>query len=210
MTVEDQQTLAEQHQALQTTTASITSSPSPEEVQQFERSLRQLALAWENYYLPKYPGPFFCVRVADVRAVGGSWNTALMMYEEVGSTLDSLYPPQYLRRFCFFSRAPNMLHSPSSFRSCVPGPRAMQNSRVRQFPLIPILYRSLLISSTACTCLPPFDDSSVQESEPELLPAMETRPTICQPFWVANAPPCSTRYAGSVAYFHDAETIPEL
>lgn len=48
-----------------------------------ERCLRQLALAWEDYYLPKFPIPFFQVRVADVRAAGGSLSTALELYDEV-------------------------------------------------------------------------------------------------------------------------------
>lgn len=48
-----------------------------------ERCLRELALAWEDYYLPKFPVPFFQVRVADVRAVGGSLSTALELYDEV-------------------------------------------------------------------------------------------------------------------------------
>ena len=48
-----------------------------------ERCLRQLALAWEDYYLPKFPVPFFRVRVADVRAAGGSLSTALELYDEV-------------------------------------------------------------------------------------------------------------------------------
>ncbi|KAF8448679.1 indole-3-glycerol phosphate synthase-domain-containing protein [Boletus edulis BED1] len=48
-----------------------------------ERCLRNLALAWEDYYLPKFPVPFFQVRVADVRATGGSLSTALGLYEEV-------------------------------------------------------------------------------------------------------------------------------
>lgn len=91
MPIEDQQALAEQHKELQIAAASITSSSPPEDVERFERGLRQLALAWENYYLPKFPGPFFRVRVADVRAVGGSWNTALMLYDEV---LHSLTGPE--------------------------------------------------------------------------------------------------------------------
>jgi len=48
-----------------------------------ERCLRQLALSWEDYYLPKFPVPFFRVRVADVRATGGSLSTALELYDEV-------------------------------------------------------------------------------------------------------------------------------
>lgn len=48
-----------------------------------ERSIRELALAWEDYYLPKFPVPFFQVRVADVRAAGGSLSTALELYDEV-------------------------------------------------------------------------------------------------------------------------------
>jgi len=48
-----------------------------------ERCLRRLALAWEDYYLPKFPVPFFQVRVADVRATGGSLSTALELYDEV-------------------------------------------------------------------------------------------------------------------------------
>lgn len=47
------------------------------------RCLRELALAWEDHYLPKFPVPFFQVRVADVRAAGGSLSTALELYDEV-------------------------------------------------------------------------------------------------------------------------------
>lgn len=53
-----------------------------------ERSLREIALAWEDYYLPRYPVPFFQVRVADVRATGGSLSTALELYEEVRAACD--------------------------------------------------------------------------------------------------------------------------
>ncbi|KAN0074410.1 Fido domain containing protein [Tylopilus felleus] len=53
-----------------------------------ERCLRQLALAWEDYYLPKFPIPFFQVRVADVRAAGGSLSTALELYDEVLHSID--------------------------------------------------------------------------------------------------------------------------
>jgi len=48
-----------------------------------ERCVRQLALSWEDYFLPKFPVPFFQVRVADVRAAGGSLSTALQLYDEV-------------------------------------------------------------------------------------------------------------------------------
>lgn len=138
MPIEEQQALAEQHQELQNTAASITASSPLEDVERFERGLRQLALAWENYYLPKFPGPFFRVRVADVRAVGGSWNTALVLYDEVGSSLDCSSSSDCLRRSSILSRAPNVLRLPSSSRSCVLRPRAMQNNRVRLFPLISI------------------------------------------------------------------------
>ena len=47
-----------------------------------DRHLRALALCWEDYYLPKFPIPFFQVRVADVRAAGGSLSTALPLYDE--------------------------------------------------------------------------------------------------------------------------------
>jgi hypothetical protein len=47
-----------------------------------ERCVRQLALSWEDYFLPKFPVPFFQVRVADVRAAGGSLSTALQLYDE--------------------------------------------------------------------------------------------------------------------------------
>ncbi|KAI6017524.1 hypothetical protein EDC04DRAFT_2744098 [Pisolithus marmoratus] len=91
MPLEDARALTDHLQVVQSAAASISSSSSPDEVVQFERCLRQLALDWENYYLPKYPGPFFRVRVADVRAAGGSWNTALMLYDEV---LHSLHSPE--------------------------------------------------------------------------------------------------------------------
>ncbi|KAH7926946.1 hypothetical protein BV22DRAFT_1007913 [Leucogyrophana mollusca] len=55
-----------------------------------ERCIRQLALAWEDYFLPKYPVPFFEVRVADVRAVGGSLSTALQLYDEARCWLSSI------------------------------------------------------------------------------------------------------------------------
>lgn len=54
----------------------------------YERRLRKLALAWEDYYLPKFPLPFFQVRVADVRAAGGALSTALELYEEVLRGID--------------------------------------------------------------------------------------------------------------------------
>lgn len=91
MLPEDARALTEHLQMIQSAAATISSSSSPSEVEQFERQLRQLALAWENYYLPKYPGPFFRVRVADVRAAGGSWNTALILYDEA---LHSLHSPE--------------------------------------------------------------------------------------------------------------------
>ncbi|KAH7883162.1 fido domain-containing protein [Phlebopus sp. FC_14] len=56
-----------------------------------ERCVRQLALSWEDYYLPKFPLPFFQVRVADVRAAGGSLSTALQLYDEV---LHSIHGPE--------------------------------------------------------------------------------------------------------------------
>ncbi|KAI6105070.1 hypothetical protein EDD16DRAFT_232142 [Pisolithus croceorrhizus] len=91
MPPEDARALTEHLQMIQSAAAAISSSSSPSEVERFERQVRQLALDWENYYLPKYPGPFFRVRVADVRAAGGSWNTALMLYDEV---LHSLRSPE--------------------------------------------------------------------------------------------------------------------
>ncbi|KAI6046395.1 hypothetical protein EDC04DRAFT_2630597 [Pisolithus marmoratus] len=91
MPPEDARALTDHLQVVQSAAESISSSSSRDEVVQFERCLRQLALDWENYYLPKYPGPFFRVRVADVRAAGGSWNTALMLYDEV---LHSLHSPE--------------------------------------------------------------------------------------------------------------------
>lgn len=89
MPQEDAQALTEHLRMIHNAAASISSSSSPGEIEQYERRLRQLALDWENYYLPKYPGPFFRVRVADVRAAGGSWNTALMLYNEVLGSLNS-------------------------------------------------------------------------------------------------------------------------
>lgn len=56
------------------------SATNPDDI---ERHLRALALIWEDYYLPKFPVPFFQVRVADVRAAGGSLSTALPLYDEV-------------------------------------------------------------------------------------------------------------------------------
>ncbi|KAF8547625.1 hypothetical protein OG21DRAFT_1472154 [Imleria badia] len=53
-----------------------------------ERCIRQLALTWEDYFLPKFPVPFFQVRVADVRATGGSLTTALDLYDEVLHAID--------------------------------------------------------------------------------------------------------------------------
>jgi len=58
---------------------SLQSATSPADI---ERLLRALALCWEDYYLPKFPIPFFQVRVADVRATGGSLSTALSLYDE--------------------------------------------------------------------------------------------------------------------------------
>lgn len=58
---------------------SLQSANSPADI---ERQLRALALCWEDYYLPKFPVPFFQVRVADVRATGGSLSTALPLYDE--------------------------------------------------------------------------------------------------------------------------------
>ncbi|KAG6333164.1 hypothetical protein ID866_5931, partial [Astraeus odoratus] len=89
MSPEDASTLTEHLQVLQDAAASLSPSSPPAEIEQFERKLRQLALAWEDYYLPKFPGPFFRVRVADVRAVGGSWSTALTLYDEVLHSLQS-------------------------------------------------------------------------------------------------------------------------
>lgn len=59
---------------------SLQSATTPDDI---ERHLRALALIWEDYYLPKFPVPFFQVRVADVRAAGGSLSTALPLYDEV-------------------------------------------------------------------------------------------------------------------------------
>lgn len=67
-------------QALSDTITRLHSASKPSDV---ERCLREIALAWEDYYLPKFPVPFFQVRVADVRAAGGSLSTALDLYNEV-------------------------------------------------------------------------------------------------------------------------------
>lgn len=83
-------------QLLRDTAASVSPPSSPADI---ERSLRQLALLWEDYYLPRFPGPFFRVRVADVRAVGGSWTTALSLYDEVLASLartDAASFPQFV------------------------------------------------------------------------------------------------------------------
>lgn len=51
--------------------------------------LREAAILWEDYFLPKYPTPFFLVRVADIRARLNSPATALTLYEEAKTHLDT-------------------------------------------------------------------------------------------------------------------------
>jgi hypothetical protein len=41
------------------------------------------ARLWEDTLLPTYPGPFFSIRVADVRATFNAGATALLLYKEV-------------------------------------------------------------------------------------------------------------------------------
>jgi hypothetical protein len=74
---EDVLALTELHRSIQSATT----------LDDIERHLRTLALIWEDYYLPKFPVPFFQVRVADVRAAGGSLSTALPLYDEVRSSV---------------------------------------------------------------------------------------------------------------------------
>ncbi|KAG8221349.1 indole-3-glycerol phosphate synthase-domain-containing protein [Butyriboletus roseoflavus] len=76
----------EDAQALGDTIARLHNASNPSDI---ERCLRELALAWEDYYLPKFPVPFFQVRVADVRAAGGSLSTALELYDEVLHSIDA-------------------------------------------------------------------------------------------------------------------------
>jgi hypothetical protein len=63
----------------------------PKDTEQFLLSLKaqgipdivEAARFWEESLLPAYPGPFFSVRVADVRATLDAGAAALILYKEV-------------------------------------------------------------------------------------------------------------------------------
>ena len=98
-----------------------------------DRALRQLALAWEDYFLPKFPVPFFQVRVADVRATGGSLSTALELYDEVRAVCNAMWGGGVTSsRRCYIRsmRGRRGLRLPSSCPSCAVRRRALPNAKV--------------------------------------------------------------------------------
>lgn len=184
-------------QLLRDTAASVSPPSSPADI---ERSLRQLALLWEDYYLPRFPGPFFRVRVADVRAVGGSWTTALSLYDEVSRLSLLLDPPpahampspgpRLPRPHGRSLLSPVRLHRP---RPRPEGRRAPRSVRAR-----PPLSRSPLIAS------------SPQERQHEILPALEACSPACCPLFLAHASQCCPRHARRLAHLHHAATVSQL
>ena len=72
---------SEDYEVLMDSLTALNTSTSVRDVQHY---VRKVSLTWEDYFLPKYPVPFFEVRVADVRAAGGSLSTSLQLYDKVG------------------------------------------------------------------------------------------------------------------------------
>lgn len=176
-----------------------------------QRCIRQLALAWEDYFLPKYPIPFFQVRVADVRAAGGSLSTALELYDEVrrawcmqdlicdlsSGRLQALYTIGTSPESAPFSNFVTKL------RSQAQGDAQKEGESLDHAADPPL----------TVLCPQPFSNAaqlSTQTRQPSVLPKLETRARVRQPVFVADASHLCARYPQHLANVAVSEAVAQL
>lgn len=167
----------------------------------YERRLRKLALAWEDYYLPKFPLPFFQVRVADVRAAGGALSTALELYEEVCQpccmwvvvrVMSLVISEQVLRGIDVGPQAASFVKFVDTLRNQAQVDAEKQGEHPQQFQVVTDVHCTLTImSSSAASPTPSFFHLALKRDSLRFFQNWKHARAFANPFSWPMLPTCA-------------------